>query len=129
MAKTVKMSKMASKDDPHPTVLGTEGSIHINLDQEITTANQSGMKVFKGTHCYRQVKLVEATEMDLAVAKERVKMLEYKIELINHKLEVALAHSECWKCKYRWMLDPSDGPMDYSKNSSQNSVKIAAHHT
>jgi hypothetical protein len=40
MAKTVKMSKMASKDDPQPTVLGTEGSIHVNLDQEIITGYQ-----------------------------------------------------------------------------------------
>jgi hypothetical protein len=57
MAKTVKLSKMASKDDPQPTVLVTEGSIYINLDQEIIPGYQPGIKVFKGT-CYRQVKLV-----------------------------------------------------------------------
>jgi hypothetical protein len=36
------------------------------------------MKVFKGTY-NRQVKLLEASEMDLAVTKEPAKMLEYKI--------------------------------------------------
>jgi hypothetical protein len=50
MDKTVKMSKRAIKDDPHPTVLGTEGSIHINLDQEIITGYQPGIKVFKGSY-------------------------------------------------------------------------------
>jgi hypothetical protein len=65
MAKTVKITKVASNDNPHPTVLGSEGSIHINRHNE----------VFKGTY-YRQVKLVQATELDLAVAQEQVKVLE-----------------------------------------------------
>jgi hypothetical protein len=44
MAKTIKMSKMASKDGPQPTALGTEGSIHINLDQEIVTGYKKGIQ-------------------------------------------------------------------------------------
>jgi hypothetical protein len=45
------MSKIASKDNPQPTVLGTEGSTHINLALEIITAGyQPGIKVFKGTY-------------------------------------------------------------------------------
>ena len=35
MAKTLKIGKMASNDEPHPTVSGADGSIHINLDKEI----------------------------------------------------------------------------------------------
>jgi hypothetical protein len=54
------------------------GSIHINLAKEVITGYQSGMKVFKGTY-NPQVKLLEASEMDLAVTKEPAKMLEYKI--------------------------------------------------
>jgi len=61
MAKTVKITKMASNDDPHLTLSGTEGSIHIDLDQGILSGYQQGIKVFKGTY-YRQVKLVQATE-------------------------------------------------------------------
>jgi hypothetical protein len=37
MAKIAKMTKMASNDDPHPTVSGSEGSIHINLHKEVIT--------------------------------------------------------------------------------------------
>jgi hypothetical protein len=51
---------MASKDDPHPTVSGSEGSIHINLHKEVITSHQPGIDVLKGTY-YRQT------------AKERVK--------------------------------------------------------
>jgi hypothetical protein len=44
---------MASNDDPHPTVSGSEGSIHINLHKEVITTYQLGIKVLKGTY-YRQ---------------------------------------------------------------------------
>jgi hypothetical protein len=64
--------------------------------------------------------------LDLAVTKERVEMLEYKIELLNHKLEVAVADSEHRKHKYKGMLDPSYGPVDSSRSSSRKSVKITA---
>jgi hypothetical protein len=121
MAKTVKITKMASNDNPHPTVSGSEGSIHINLHKEVLTGFEEGMKVFKGTY-YRQVKLVQATELDLAVAQEQVKALETKIELVNLKLQVAVADSECWKRKYNGMSDCSYGSVD----SSRKSVKIAA---
>jgi hypothetical protein len=40
--------------DPHPTVSGSEGSIHINLDQEIVSGYKQGIKVFEGTY-YGQV--------------------------------------------------------------------------
>jgi hypothetical protein len=60
MAKTVKLTKMASSDYPYPTVSGSEGSIHINLQKEVITGYQTGKKVLKGTY-YRQT------------AKERVK--------------------------------------------------------
>jgi hypothetical protein len=63
MAKTVKLTKMASNEDPHPTFLGTEGSIHVNLDKGLITGYQLGIKVFKGTY-YRQT------------AKEHVTMRE-----------------------------------------------------
>jgi hypothetical protein len=35
MVKTVKITKMASNDDPPPpaTVCGSEGAVHINLDK------------------------------------------------------------------------------------------------
>jgi hypothetical protein len=59
---------------PTQTVSGSEGSIHINLDKEVITGYEEGMKVFKGTS-YRQVKLVQATELDLAVPHEHVKTL------------------------------------------------------
>jgi hypothetical protein len=45
MAKTLKMTKMASRDNPHPTVSGLEGSIHINLHKEVLTGFEEGMKV------------------------------------------------------------------------------------
>jgi hypothetical protein len=83
------------------------------------------MKVFKGTY-YRQVKLVQATELDLAVAQEQVKALETKRELVNLKLQVTVADSERWKRKYNGMLDRSYGSVDSSPNSSRKSVKIAA---
>jgi hypothetical protein len=60
MAKTVKLTKMASNDDPHPTVSGSEGSIHINVHKDVISSYQPGIKVLKGTY-YRQT------------AKERVK--------------------------------------------------------
>ena len=51
MDKTVKMSKRAVKDDFRPTLLGAEGSIHINPDQEIITGYQPGIK----EHKYRRM--------------------------------------------------------------------------
>jgi hypothetical protein len=111
MAKTVKISKMASNDNPHPTVLGSEGSIHINLHKEVLTGFEEGMKVFKGTY-YCQVKLVQATELDLAVAQEQVKALETKKERVNLKLQVAVADSERWKRKYSGMMDRSYGSVE-----------------
>jgi hypothetical protein len=60
MVKTVKLTKMASNNYPHPTVSGSEGSIHSNLQKEVITGYQTGKKVFKGTY-YRQT------------AKERLK--------------------------------------------------------
>jgi hypothetical protein len=53
MAKTVKLTKMASIDDPYPTVSGSEGLIHIILHKEVITGYQQGKKVLKGTY-YRQ---------------------------------------------------------------------------
>jgi hypothetical protein len=53
MAKTVKLNKMAFNDNPCPTVSGSEGSIHINLNKEAITGYQLGIKVLKGTY-YRQ---------------------------------------------------------------------------
>jgi hypothetical protein len=126
MAKTIKITKMASKDNPHPTVSGSEGLIHINLHKEVlSTGFEEGMKVFKGTY-YCQVKLVQATELDLAVSQEQVKALETKIELVNLKLQVAVADSERWKRKYNGMLDRSYGSVNSSRNSSRKSVRIAA---
>jgi hypothetical protein len=84
-----------------------------------------GISVFKGTY-YRQVKLVQATELDLAVAKEKVKSLETKIELLNLKVQVAVADSECWKRRYQEMPDRSYASIDSSRNTSQKSVKMAA---
>jgi hypothetical protein len=54
MVKTVKITKMASNDDPPAIVSGSEGSIHINLDKEVITGYEEGKKVVKST-CYRQV--------------------------------------------------------------------------
>jgi hypothetical protein len=125
ITKNVKITKMASNDNPHPTVLSSEGSIHTNLHKEVITGFEEGMKVFKGTY-YRQVKLVQATELDLAVALEQVKTLESKTELVNLKLEVPVADSEHWKRMYNGMLDRSYGAVDSSQNSSRKSVKIAA---
>jgi hypothetical protein len=68
MAKAPKITKMASRDDPHPTVSGSEGSIHINLSKGVMTGYGEGIWEFKGTYYY-QVKLVHATESDLRVAK------------------------------------------------------------
>jgi hypothetical protein len=127
MAKTIKITKMASKDNPHPTVSGSEGLIHINLHKEVlSTGFEEGMKVFKKGTYYCQVKLVQATELDLAVSQEQVKALETKIELVNLKLQVAVADSERWKRKYNGMLDRSYGSVNSSRNSSRKSVRIAA---
>jgi hypothetical protein len=72
------------------------------------------------------MKLVQVTEMELAVAQEHVKTLKDIIELLHHKLKVALADSECWKCtKYRWMMEPTYCPVISSQNSSQKSVKLS----
>jgi hypothetical protein len=60
MVKTLKLTKMASNGYPHPTVSGSEGSIHNNLQKEVITGYQTGKKVLKGTY-YRQT------------AKERLK--------------------------------------------------------
>jgi hypothetical protein len=54
MVKAVKITKMASNDDPPPTLSASEGTIHINLDKEVITGYEEGTKVFKGTY-YRQV--------------------------------------------------------------------------
>jgi hypothetical protein len=51
MAKTAKMTKLASIDAPHQTVSGSEGLIHINLHNEVITGYKEGIKVFKGS-CY-----------------------------------------------------------------------------
>jgi hypothetical protein len=118
------MAKVASQDDPCPTVPGSEGSIHISLRKEVLTGFKEGMKVFKGTY-YSQVKLVQATELNLAVAQEQVKALETKIQLVNLKLQVAVADSERWKRKYNEMSDCRYGSVDTSRNSSRKSVKIA----
>jgi hypothetical protein len=74
MAKILKISKMASRNHPHPPVSGSEGSIHINLHPEVLSGLEKGVSVFEGTY-YRKVKLVQATELDLAVAKEKVNAL------------------------------------------------------
>jgi hypothetical protein len=61
-----------------------------------------------------------------SIAQEQVKALETKIELVNLKLQVAVADSERWKRKYNGMLDRSYGSVESSRNSSWNSVKILA---
>jgi hypothetical protein len=43
MAKTFKMTKMATNDDPHPTVSGSEWSIHVNLHKEVITGFEEGI--------------------------------------------------------------------------------------
>jgi hypothetical protein len=60
MVKKVKITKMASNDDPHPTISGSEWSILINLQKEVITGYQPGINVLKGIY-YCQT------------AKERVK--------------------------------------------------------
>jgi hypothetical protein len=97
----------------------------ISTCKEVLTGFEEGMKVFKGTY-YRQVKLSQAMELDLAVAQEQVMALETKIELVNRKLQVAVADSERWKGKFDGMLDRSYGSVDSSRNSSRKSLKIAA---
>jgi hypothetical protein len=84
MVQTIKITKMASNNDPNndppATVSGSEGSIHINLDKEVITGYEEGTKVFKGTYCLLpscQVKLVQATEL------EHVETLENKIEVLQ----------------------------------------------
>jgi hypothetical protein len=54
----------------------------VDSHQEVITGYKEGLKVFKGTY-YCQVKLVQARELDLAVAQVHVKTLETKIELLN----------------------------------------------
>jgi hypothetical protein len=84
------MSKMASKDDPHPSnCFRYRGGVHSNQPGAGDyTGYQPEIRVFKGT-CYCQVKLVKATEMDLvAVAKELVKRQEYRMALLSHKIKV-----------------------------------------
>jgi hypothetical protein len=83
------------------------------------------MKVFKGTY-YRQVKFVQAMELDLAVAQEQVKTLKTKIELVNLKLQDSVADSDRWKRKYYEMLDLRPGSVDSRRKSSRKSDKIAA---
>jgi hypothetical protein len=125
MAKIHKITKMASRNDPHPTVSGSEGSININLRAEILSGLENGISVYKGTY-YRQVKLVQATELDLAVAKEKVTALETKIELLNLKVQGAVADSERWKRRYQEKPDRRYASIDSSRNTSQKPVKIAA---
>jgi hypothetical protein len=48
MAKTVKLTKMVSNDYPHPTDSGSEGLIHINLQNEVITGYQTGKKGAQG---------------------------------------------------------------------------------
>jgi hypothetical protein len=57
MAKTVKMTQMASNNKPHPTFSGLEGLIHINLHKEVITGYKEGIEVFKGTY-HQLVQLV-----------------------------------------------------------------------
>ncbi len=57
MVKTVKITKLASNDNPPATVSGSEGSIHINLDKEVITGYEEGTKVFKGTYYCQVAKL------------------------------------------------------------------------
>ena len=64
--------------------------------------------------------------MDLAVAKEKVNVLETKIELLNLKLQVAVADSERWKRRYQEMSDRSYASINSNRNTSQKLVKIAA---
>jgi hypothetical protein len=70
--------------------------------------------------------LVQATELDLEVAKGKVKALETKIELLNLKVQVLVADSERWKRRYQEMSDRRCASIDSSRNTSQKSVKTAA---
>jgi hypothetical protein len=70
--------------------------------------------------------LVQATELDLAVAKEKVKSLETKIELLNLKVQVVVADSERWKRRYQEMSDRSYASINSSRNTSRKLVKIVA---
>jgi hypothetical protein len=56
MAKTVKIIKMASNHNPHRTVSGSEGSIHINLQKEVITGYQTGKKVLKSPYYHQTAK-------------------------------------------------------------------------
>jgi hypothetical protein len=63
MAKTLKMTKMASNNNPHPTVSGSEGSIHINLHKEVITGYKPGIEALKGTYfCQTAKELVKRGE-------------------------------------------------------------------
>jgi hypothetical protein len=124
MAKSLKMTEMAPRGNPHPTVSGSEGSIYINLDKEVHSGFEEGMKVFKGTY-YRQVKLLQATKLDLAVAQEQVKTLKTRIELVHLKLQALVANSDRWKRKYYAMLDLRPGSVNSCRNFNWKSDKIA----
>jgi hypothetical protein len=103
--------------------------IHINLDKEVITSYKEGIKVFKGTY-YHQVKPVQATKLEFAVAQEHMKTLENKIELLKLKLEVPVDNSQRWKSKkHNGMLDCRYGTMDSSRNDSRKSFKIATTRT
>jgi hypothetical protein len=58
--------------------------------------------------------------------KEKVRALEAKIELLNLKVQVAVADSERWKRRYQEMSDRRYASIDSSRNTSRKSVKIAA---
>jgi hypothetical protein len=58
--------------------------------------------------------------------KEKVRALEAKIELLNLKVQVAVADSERWKRRYQEMSDRRYASIDSSRNTSRESVKIAA---
>jgi hypothetical protein len=83
------------------------------------------MKDFKGTY-NRQVELVQATELDLTIAQEHGNPLENKIELLDLNLQVVADKSEGWKRKYNEMFDRMYGNVDFSRNYSRKSFKIAA---
>jgi hypothetical protein len=100
------------------------GQLHINLRPEVLSGLENGISVFKGKY-YRQVKLVQVTELDLTVANEKVMALETKIELLNLKVQVAVADSERWKRRYQEMSDRRYASIDSSRNTSRKLVKIA----
>jgi hypothetical protein len=125
MANIHKVTKTASRNDPHPTVSCSEGLIHINLRSEVLPGLENGISVFKGTY-YGQVELVQATELNLVVSIEKLTALETKIELLNLKVQVAVADSGRWKRRFQEMLDCRYASIDSSRNTSRKSVKIAA---